>query len=153
MSLLSDKIREYQALLDKKEAIADAEKENNKAIKELVDTISQIMVDEDCPKIGVGDYTYSLNVKTKYSKKGEEKLMAAGVNFLDVLRQQGYGDLIKETVNAQSLQSAMKECAQQNGGELPEELLEVISVYDENDIKRTKSRSRSLQKAKKNREA
>ena len=145
---LIDKVRQLQELLEEKEGLAEATKNNNAAIKDLKEEIAQTMIDEDCPRIGCGDYTFSLQVKTKYSKKGEATLQAAGLDFFEVLREQGYGELIQETVNAQKLQSSMKECADQNGGELPEELADIISVYEENDIHRAKARSKAMSKAK-----
>lgn len=65
------------------------------------------------------------------------------------MREQGLGDLIKETVNPRSLQSAMKEIADENDGELPPELDEVVSSYEMTDIARRKSTNKALKKAKK----
>lgn len=99
------------------------------------------------PRISVGEYMFSLQVKNQFSKKAEAYLEAQGLNFFDVLREQGFGDLIKEAVNPRSLQSAMKELVEQNG-ELPAELAEVISQYDQTDILRRKQTSSALKKAK-----
>ena len=57
--------------------------------------------------------------------------------------------LDKETVNPRSLQSAMKEIADENDGELPPELDEVVSSYEMTDIARRKSTNKALKKAKK----
>ena len=59
----------------------------------------------------------------------------AGVTFLEVLREQGMGDLIQETVNPRTLQSAMSAYVEEHG-ELSEALASVINVYDYNDITR-----------------
>ena len=48
------------------------------------------------------------------------------------------GDIIKETVNAQTLQGAMSNLAAENGDELPEEFAEVINVYEYLDIQKRK---------------
>lgn len=105
------------------------------------------MIDDDCPRIAAGDYTFSLQIKSKYSKRSEEYLAANGLDFFEVLREQGFADLIKETVNAGSLQSAMSALVEENG-ELPEELAEVISQYDQTDILRRKQTSSALKKTK-----
>ena len=76
-----------------------------------------MMIDEDIPSQGYGDYIYSLQDKVKYSKRGEAYLQERGLDFFEVLREQGLGELIKETVNAGSLQSAMKEIAEENDGD------------------------------------
>lgn len=57
----------------------------------------------------------------------------------DALRANGLGDLIKETVNAQSLQGAMSNLAEENDDELPEEFEGCVNVYSFNDITRRKS--------------
>ena len=87
------------------------------------------MIDDDCPKISSGGYTFSLSDKTIYSKKSEESLQEAGLDFLEVLREQGLGDIIVETVNSRTLQSTIKNLVEEQG-ELPAELAEVINSYD-----------------------
>lgn len=144
---LVDMVNEYQELLVKKEFLEKAVEENNELIKAKKQEIVQQMIDDDCPRISVGEYMFSLQVKNQFSKKAEAYLEAQGLNFFDVLREQGLGDLIKETVNQRSLQSAMKELVEQNG-ELPAELAEVISQYDQTDILRRKQTSSALKKAK-----
>ena len=91
---------------------------------------------------------FSLQIKSKYSKRSEEYLAANGLDFFEVLREQGFADLIKETVNAGSLQSAMNALVEENG-ELPVELAEVINQYDQTDILRRKQTSSAMKKAKK----
>lgn len=144
---LVDMVNEYQELLVKKESLEKAVDENNELIKAKKQEIVQQMIDDDCPRISVGEHMFSLQVKNQFSKKAEAYLEAQGLNFFDVLREQGLGDLIKETVNQRSLQSAMKELVEQNG-ELPAELAEVISQYDQTDILRRKQTSSALKKAK-----
>lgn len=106
------------------------------------------MIDDDCPKISSGGYTFSLSDKTIYSKKSEESLQEAGLDFLEVLREQGLGDIIVETVNSRTLQSTIKNLVEEQG-ELPAELAEVINSYDTFDIVRRKETNRALKKAKK----
>ena len=144
---LVDMVNEYQELLVKKESLEKAVEENNELIKAKKQEIVQQMIDDDCPRISVGEYMFSLQVKNQFSKKAEAYLEAQGLNFFDVLRERGFGDLIKETVSPRSLQSAMKELVEQNG-ELPAELAEVISQYDQTDILRRKQTSSALKKAK-----
>ena len=65
-----------------------------------------------------------------------------------MLRDQGLGDLIVETVNSRTLQSTIKNLVEEQG-ELPAELAEVINSYDTFDIVRRKETNRALKKAKK----
>lgn len=146
---LTEMLGQYEELLDKKDALDKETKDNNAAIDKLKAEIAEMMIDEDIPSQGYGDYVYSLQDKVKYSKRGDAQLMEKGLDFFDVLREQGLGDLIKETVNPRSLQSAMKEIADENDGELPPELDEVVSSYEMTDIARRKSANKALKKAKK----
>ena len=145
---LIDMVNDYQELLEKKESLAEETKNNNAKIEALKQDIAQQMIDDDCPRIAAGDYMFSLQIKSKFSKRSEEYLAANGLDFFEVLREQGFADLIKETVNAGSLQSAMNALVEQEG-ELPEELAEVISQYDQTDILRRKQTSSAMKKAKK----
>lgn len=146
---LTEMLGQYEELLDKKDALDKETKDNNAAIDKLKAEIAEMMIDEDIPSQGYGDYVYSLQDKVKYSKRGDAQLMEKGLDFFEVLREQGLGDLIKETVNPRSLQIAMKEIADENDGELPPELDEVVSSYEMTDIARRKSANKALKKAKK----
>ena len=146
MNLL-DMVRNYQELLDKKEALAAETKENNKAIEQAKEEIAQQMIDDDCPRISSGGYSFSLSDKIIYSKRSEAALAEAGLSFLDVLREEGMGHLIQETVNSRTLQSAMKDFVEENG-ELTEGLDSIISSYETYDITRRKEANRAAKKGK-----
>ena len=128
---LTEMLGQYEELLDKKDQLAKDTKDNNAAIDKLKAEIAEMMIDEDIP-----------------SKRGEAYLQERGLDFFEVLREQGLGELIKETVNVGSLQSAMKEIAEENDGELPPELDEVVSSYEMTDIARRKSTNKALKRAK-----
>ena len=140
--------KKYEVLLDKKDQLAQDTKDNNAAIEKLKAEIAEMMIDEDIPSQGYGDYVYSLQDKIKYSKRGEAELQEKGLDFFEVLREQGFGDIIKETVNANTLQSTMKAVADENDGELPPELDEIVSSYEMTDISRRKSTNKALKRAK-----
>ena len=145
---LTEMLAQYEVLLDKKDQLAQDTKDNNAAIDKLKAEIAETMIDEDIPSQGYGDYVYSLQDKIKYSKRGEAYLQERGLDFFEVLREQGFGDIIKETVNANTLQSTMKAVADENDGELPPELDEIVSSYEMTDITRRKSTNKALKRAK-----
>lgn len=145
---LTEMLAQYEVLLDKKDQLAQDTKDNNAAIEKLKAEIADTMIDEDIPSQGYGDYVYSLQDKIKYSKRGEAELQEKGLDFFEVLREQGFGDIIKETVNANTLQSTMKAVADENDGELPPELDEIVSSYEMTDISRRKSTNKALKRAK-----
>ena len=145
---LTEMLAQNEVLLDKKDQLAQDTKDNNAAIDKLKAEIAETMTDEDIPSQGYGDYVYSLQDKIKYSKRGEAELQEKGLDFFEVLREQGFGDIIKETVNANTLQSTMKAVADENDGELPPELDEIVSSYEMTDISRRKSTNKALKRAK-----
>lgn len=148
MQLLKE-IDQYKELLDKKDELAEQTKANNKAIEDAKQRISQMMIDEECPSISRNGFKYILQEKVCYSKKSEEALMELeaeeGITLFGVLRDEGLGDLIVETVNSRSLQSAMKNYAEENG-ELSEDLEKVISHYDTYDIMKRKETNKAGKK-------
>ena len=145
---LTEMLGQYEELLDKKDQLNKDTKDNDAAIDKLKAEIAETMIDEDIPSQGYGDYVYSLQDKIKYSKRGEAELQEKGLDFFEVLREQGFGDIIKETVNANTLQSTMKAVADENDGELPPELDEIVSSYEMTDISRRKSTNKALKRAK-----
>ena len=136
MTLL-EMVRNYQALLEEKDRLAECTKANNAAIEVAKNEIAQQMIDDDCPRISSGGYSFSLSQKTSYSKKSEADLAEAGVDFFEVLREEGLGDIIKETVAAQTLQSTIKAYVEEHG-ELSEALSQIVREYEFNDITRRK---------------
>lgn len=144
MTLL-EMVRNYQNLLEEKENLANCTKANNAAIEAAKAEIAQQMIDDDCPRISSGGYSFSLTQKTSYSKKSEADIAEAGVNFFEVLREEGLGDIIKETVAPQTLQSTIKAYVEEHG-ELSEGLEQIIREYEFNDITRRKETKRGGKK-------
>lgn len=145
---LDDKVRAYKELLDKKDELAEQMKENNKALDDLEQEIAQQMVDEEKPDTTIGGFKYSLQEKTIYSKIGEDKLLEKGLDFFDVLREEGFGDLIVERVDTRTLNSAMNNLVEETE-ELPENLAECLNVYSQLKVSKRKANTKALSRAKK----
>lgn len=130
---LKKKIEQYNALLERKEQLAAQSVENNKEIERVRRELADMMIDTEVDRISSGGFTFTLSEKVNFSKKG-------GVDELlfDTLREDGLGDIIKETVNPRTLQSALKEIAEQNDGELPPQYDGLVSVYRYMDVGRRK---------------
>lgn len=148
---LDDKVRVYKDLLDKKDELAEQTKENNKKIDELEQEIAQQMVDEEKPDTTVDGFKYSLQEKTIYSKIGEDKLIEKGLDFFEVLREEGFGDLIVERVDTRTLNSAMNNLIEEIGG-LPRELEECLNIYSQLKVVKRKANTKALTRAKEARE-
>ena len=50
------------------------------------------------------------------------------------MRKRGYGDMITESVNANTLSSFVKEKREENDGEIPEWLTEVVNSYEKTTV-------------------
>lgn len=159
--ILDKKIREYNKILEEKKRLEKQTKENNAAKEKKEQEIAQIMVDNEKPSTIVDGYTYSLQETKMYSKKAEEKLeqlkIEEGIEFFEVLREQGLGSIIKETVNAKTLQSTMKALDDElpEGEDLPEDLAKCLNIYSKLGINKTKAgknAQQALSRAKKARE-
>lgn len=140
---LDDKVRVYKELLDKKDELAELTKANNKELEELEQEIAQMMVDEEKPDTTVDGFKYSLQEKTIYSKIGEDKLMEKGLDFFEILREEGFGDLIVERVDSRTLNSAMNNLVEETG-----ELPECLSVYSQLKVSKRKANTKALSRAK-----
>lgn len=150
-SMLDQEVRLYKKILDRKAELEEMTKEINAAKEEQEKKICQMMVDEEKPNTVVDGFTYSLQQKTIYSKKSEAALAEAGIDFFDVLREQGLGDLIVERVDSKTLSSTINAMAE--SGELPEELVECLNIYEKLALSKRKANTKALERAKANKEA
>jgi hypothetical protein len=138
-------IDEYKELLDRKDELKAATTENNKEIEEVRDKLAKAMIDAEAPKVSRNGYLYSLQDKVKYSRKGG----LDDEDFFSALEDCGLGDIIKRTVNAQTLNSSISAAVEENDDELPEELEDYINSYQFYDVAKRKETNRTAAKAKK----
>ncbi len=136
---LLEMLKGYQALLEKKDDLAEQTKANNAAIEAAKAEITQQMIDDECPRISTGGYCFSLTAKTSYTKRSDAELAESGLDFLDTLREEGLGDIIVEKVDPRTLQSTVKAYIEEHG-DLSEGLEAIIRSYDYNDITRRKEK-------------
>lgn len=131
---VADLIDRFKLLLDQKDQLAEQTKQNNAAVIECRDQLAQAMLEAEIEQVGRHGINWKLKTTTKYSKK-------AGMDdaLFDLLRQYGLGDLIRPTVNAQTLQGAMSELARENNDQLPEEFEKVVNVFEYLDVSRRKA--------------
>lgn len=131
-------INDYEKLLAEKERLASETKTNTAAIGRLKEEIANQMIEDDCPSISFGGYSYYVQEKTSYSKKSEADLAAAGVDYFGTLRAEGLGGIIVETVNSRTLQSAVAAYVEEHG-ELSDGLASIVREYEYTDILRRKA--------------
>ncbi|MCD8157751.1 MAG: hypothetical protein LUD77_02330 [Clostridiales bacterium] len=128
----------YKALRDEKKKAEDYLKqvtsEKDKAEKQLFELMLQTET-ENFTRKGT---RFSMSVKTRASTKAgcKDDLFAA-------LRAHGYGDLVVETVNANSLTSLVKELKETNDQEVPDWIAGVVNLCDQSSVSVTKSTRKS----------
>ena len=136
MTLL-DLVKTYQTLLEQRDALTAEIKAINTDLEALKARIIQQMIDDDCPRIVTGGYSFRPAAKTAYTKRSDRELSAKGLDFRRVLRAEGLGYVITETADPGALQTALQRYAEEHG-ELSPALAAVIRAYDYEDIVRRK---------------
>jgi uncharacterized protein YdhG (YjbR/CyaY superfamily) len=129
---LADKLKE---LRDKKKQLENEVKEINTEIEETEQELVQQMLEEEMQNFSRNGTLFYLNTKTFASpvSDAKEKLYQA-------LKDNGYGDLVYETVNSNSLSAFVKEQIEQNEDKLPEWLDGLVNVYDKTTIRMRKTK-------------
>lgn len=126
--ILADRLKE---LKDRKKDLEEEKKAVNAEIEEIDRMLSDLMANAEVSKFSRNGSTFYLTTKLMASPiSGQrDELFAA-------LRAHGYGDLVIETVNANSLNSFCREQIEQSGEAecLPEWLSEVVSTYEKTSV-------------------
>ena len=127
MLQMADRLNE---LKEKKKALDEEAKALAKEIEEADMLLSEAMAENEVDK-------FSRNRKTFYlsSRLFANPLDGNKEALFGALRENGYGDLITETVNANTLASFVKEQRERNGGEeIPDWLGSVVNVYEKTTV-------------------
>lgn len=123
-------------LADRLRALRDEKAEADKRLKEIkaeideVDySLSELMAESETQNFTRAGTMFCLTTKTHASAtagRKEELFMA--------LRGEGFGDLVYETVNANSLSAFVKEQIAENGDELPGWLNGLVNVFEKTSV-------------------
>ena len=99
----------------------DTIEEAQKAEQELL----EIMTEDEMPKFVHMGTSFSMSNKIFASAKADKK-----EELMQALKDNDYGDLVKEQVNAQSLRSAVIEMMEENDEEVPQWIADLVNVYE-----------------------
>lgn len=119
---LADKLKSAK---EEKKSLDAQIKEVNATIDELDKELSDAMAEAELDKFTRNGSTFYLNTRLFASAQAGRKDA-----LFSALREQGYGDLIQETVNANTLASFIKEQKTQNNDEIPAWLEGVVNSYE-----------------------
>ena len=127
---------ELKQLRDLKSDLEEQLKDVTARIEETDYRLAELMAETETQNFTRAGTMFYLTTKTRASA-------AAGVKdeLFQALKDNGYGDLIYETVNANSLSSFVKEQIEGNGDTLPCWLEGLVNVFDKTTV--------SVRKAKK----
>lgn len=116
---------ELKAAKDEKKELEAKTKEVNARIEELDRELSDAMADAECDKFTRNGSTFYLNSRLYASPAagGRDALIHA-------LKDNGYGSIVTEIVNANTLASFCKEQMTANEDELPEWLSGVVNTFE-----------------------
>lgn len=116
---------ELKAAKNEKKELETKTKELNVRIEELERKLSDAMADAECDKFTRNGNTFYLNSRLYASPA------AGGRNALiHALKDNGYGSIVTETVNANTLASFCKEQMASHEDELPEWLSDVVNTFE-----------------------
>ena len=118
-----------KALRERKDALENELKQTNADIDEADWQLSNLMAETETQNFTRAGTMFCLTTKTRASA-------TAGMKdaLFEALRAEGYGDLITETVNANSLSSFVKEQISENGDTIPEWLNGLVNVFEKTTV-------------------
>ena len=126
MSALADKLK---SLRDPKDALEAELNQVNIDIANADWHLANHMAETETQNFTRAGVMFCLTTKTRASALAGQKEALYGA-----LRAQGYGDLVYETVNANSLSAFVKEQTEANDDTLPKWLSGLISVFDKTTV-------------------
>ena len=119
---LSDQLKE---LKDRKKEL-DAEIKNINAEIDRIDLeLSDAMAEAECDKFSRNGNTFYLSTRLFASPAAGHK-----DDMITALKENGYGDIVTETVNANTLASFVKEQKLLNDDEVPVWLTDIINIHE-----------------------
>ena len=124
-----------KALRDRKDALEAELKQVSMDIDNADWHLSNLMAETETQNFTRAGTMFCLTTKTRASAAAgrREELYAA-------LRAEGYGDLVYETVNANSLSAFVKEQIDEGNDELPEWLSGLVNVFEKTTVSVRKAR-------------
>jgi predicted nucleic acid-binding Zn-ribbon protein len=122
---LADRLKE---LRERKSELNEEIKAVNAELEEVEAKLAEAMVAEEIQNFARNGQMYYLQSKVYASAVPERKQ-----ELYEWLKENGYGDLVYETVNANSLAAFVREQLEESD-ELPEGLSELVNVYEETTV-------------------
>jgi chaperonin cofactor prefoldin len=123
---LADRLK---ALRDEKKEIEQSLKDINAELEEVDAVLAQLMTDTETQNFTRSGTVFCLTNTTHASAMADRK-----EDLFEVLRAEGYGGLIYETVNANSLSAFVREQISENNDVLPDWLNGLVNVFEKTTV-------------------
>ena len=123
---LADRLRE---LREAKVNAEQALKAVNDQIDEVDYRLSELMAETETQNFTRSGTMFYLTTKTRAFAAADRK-----EELFTTLRSEGYGELVTETVNANSLSAFVKEQITENGDALPDWLRGLVNVFEKTTV-------------------
>lgn len=126
MFKLADLLKE---LKDEKKRMDTELKDVNASIEETENKLSEMMIDTETQSFNRSGTLFYLNTRLYASAPAEKKQ-----DLFETLKKYGFGSLVVETVNANSLAAFVKEQIAENEDQLPVWLDGKVNVFEKTSI-------------------
>ena len=120
---------QLKALRDEKKDAEQRVKELNAALDETDAALAQLMTDTETQNFTRSGTMFCLTNTTRASATADRK-----DELFEALRAEGYGGLVYETVNANSLSAFVREQISENDDVLPDWLEGLVSVFEKTTV-------------------
>lgn len=124
-----------KSLRDQKATLEEQIKALNEEIEQTDGQLCSMMIDSETQNFTHSGVQFSLTSKIRASAIAERKQ-----DLFYALRKNGFGALIQETINTNSLSAFVKEQMEEGGDDLPFWLEDLVSVYQHNTVSLRKAR-------------
>lgn len=123
-------LAEYlKQLREEKKAAEQRLKEINAEIEQADNQLSMLMAETETQNFTRAGTMFSLTTKTRASAMSGHK-----EELYTALKENGYGDMVYETVNANSLSAFVKEQISENQDTIPDWLNGLVNVYEQTTV-------------------
>jgi len=129
---LADELKDLR--LKKAELEANL-KEINALVTETEEKLSEVMLNNETQSFNKNGTLFYLSNKVYASAKADKK-----PELYKQLKNNGFGSLVTETVNANSLAAFVKEQMEENNDELPNWLEDNINVFEKSTVRVRKTK-------------
>lgn len=140
-------IEKYEEIRARKERLAKEKTAAEEEYKQIQISLAEAITEIGEDSASNDGFVYSPKVQGKYSFRAQEDLEAEGLDKIEILKENGFGEIVKETVDWRTLNSTMREVAESDDG-IPEDVLGILNVYDEIIVSRTKKDTKKQDKLK-----